>query len=456
MSVRKWFFEVWNEPDWWYIDFSPDYVTLYDYTVAGLKMGDSLIKVGGPAAEGGNTFGGGNDFATLLTHCHTGKNAATGGTGAPLDFLAYHWYGAGNGTDQNGDIGMYQKFIWTNLNSSYSWYKGLVICDEQSCTNFNQATIQAGTWLAFAAKELVANGPQYPPPYMLDHWTVSDLYEESGADPSGPTGPSGSMSLYSRGSLAYPNSWDIGKPPINAYNLLKRLGAMEDSSSGGVAANADGVNLIATSDSSNNSIQVLVYSFFKSGGTSTTDNITLTINNIPWAPGQVRAEQFLFDATHSNTSYPWTQAGSPASPSNAVWGQMKAASALQHYDSVTTQTLTAKTFTKTFPLNYYGMTLLTLTNPNASAVAKPASAVKAMEAVAWRADIKSGKLMLTVPERGLYKVGLFTTGGRKMFESRDLYTGNVNLDLPKIPAGVYVIQCAGTNYSLVKQVAVRQ
>ena len=135
---------------------------------------------------------------------------------------------------------------------------------------------------------------------------------------------------------------------------------------------------------------------------------------------------------------------------------MKAASALQHYDSVTTQTLTAKTFTKTFPLNYYGMTLLTLTNPNASAVAKPASAVKAMEAVAWRADIKSGKLMLTVPERGLYKVGLFTTGGRKMFESRDLYTGNVNLDLPKIPAGVYVIQCAGTNYSLVKQVAVRQ
>ena len=179
-----------------------------------------------------------------------------------------------------------------------------------SATNNHVRTLtrpqyKPGPWLAFAAKELVANGPQYPPPYMLDHWTVSDLYEESGADPSGPTGRSGSMSLYSRGSLAYPNSWDIGKPPINAYNLLKRLGAMEDSSSGGVAANADGVNLIATSDSSNNSIQVLVYSFFKSGGTSTTDNITLTINNIPWAPGTVRAEQFLFDATHSNTSYPW-------------------------------------------------------------------------------------------------------------------------------------------------------
>ena len=159
---------------------------------------------------------------------------------------------------------MYQKFIWTTLNSTYSWYKGLVICDEQSCTSFNQQTIQAGTWLAYAAKELVANGPQYPPPYMLDHWTVSDLYEESGASVGGATGPGGGMNLFCRGTTTYANSWDIGKPPINAYNLLKRLGSMEDSSSGGVAANGDGVNLIATSDSSNNSIQVLVYSFFKS------------------------------------------------------------------------------------------------------------------------------------------------------------------------------------------------
>jgi xylan 1,4-beta-xylosidase len=455
-EVRKWYFEVWNEPDWWYINFSPDYVTLYDYTVTGLKMGDSLIKVGGPACEGGNSFGGGNTFAILLQHCHTGTNAATGKVGAPLDFLAYHWYGAGNGTDQNGDIAMYQKFIWTNINKTYSWYKGLVICDEQSCTNFNQATIQAGTWLAFAAKELVANGPDYPPPYMLDHWTVSDLYEESGASVGGATGPSGSMSLYSRGNTTYANSWDIGKPPINAYNLLKRLGSLEDSSSGGVAANGDGVNLIATSDSSNNSIQVLVYSFFKTGGTSTTDNITLTINNIPWAPGPVRTEQFLFDATHSNTSYPWTQAGSPASPSNAVWDQMKAASALQHYDSVTTQTLTAKTFTKTFPLNYYGMTLLTLTNPNAVVNVKPVSAAKRVEQIVMNADIRNGKLMFTVPERGLYKVGLYSTNGKMVFESNAEYAGATSIGMQTLPAGVYVVQCTSPKFSLVKQVAVKR
>ena len=453
-EVRKWYFEVWNEPDWWYINFSPDYVTLYDYTVTGLRMGDSLVKVGGPAAEGNNTFGGGNDFATLLTHCHSATNAATGKVGAPLDFLAYHWYGAGNGTDQNGDIAMYQKFIWTTINSTYSWYKGLVLCDEQSCTAFNQSGIQAGTWLAYAAKELVANGPQYPPPYMLDHWTISDLYEESGANPSGPTGPGGSMSLYSRGNTAYANSWDIGKPPINAYNLLKRLGDMEDSTTGGGAANADGANLIATSDNSNNSIQVLVYSFFKSGSTTGTDNITLTVNNIPWAPGPVRAEQFLFDATHSNTSYPWTQASSPSSPSNAVWDQMKAASALQHYDSVTTQTLTAKTFTKTFTLSNYGMTLLTLTNPNGAAIKKPVDAAKATAPVVLNADIRNGRLMLTVPEPISYRVGLYTMGGRMVFEC-NYKAGASGIALQKIPSGLYIIQCSSPKYSLVKQIAVR-
>jgi hypothetical protein len=292
---------------------------------------------------------------------------------------------------------------------------------------------------------------------MLDHWTISDLYEENGANPGGATGPSGGMALYSRGNKDYPNSWDIGKPPINAYNLLKRLGTMEDSSSGGGAANADGVNLIATSDSSNNSIQVLVYSFFKAKGTSTstTDNITLTINNIPWAPGPVRAEQFLLDATHSNTSYPWTQAGSPASPSNAVWDQMKAASALQHYDSVTTQTLTAKTFTKTFPLNYFGMTLLTLTNPSASAIKKPVNAAKPASQAALSADIRGDKLTFTAPERGLYTIGLYSTSGRKIFESVNYYTGTAAITLQKIPAGVYILQCSNPAYSLVKQIAAR-
>ena len=423
-EVRHWYFEVWNEPDWWYIDFSPDYVTLYDHTVNGLKKGDSLVKVGGPAAEGGNTFGGGNDFAILLQHCHTGTNAATGRTGAPLDFLAYHWYGAGNGTDQNGDIAMYQKFIWTTLNSTYSWYKGLVICDEQSCTAFNQDQLQAGTWLAYAAKELVANGPQYPPPYMLDHWTVSDLYEESGASVGGATGPGGGMNLFCRGNTTYANSWDIGKPPINAYNLLKRLGSMEDSSSGGGRRQRgwrQSHRHLRQLEQFDPGARVQLFQESRRRAPRPPTILRLQSTIFPGRPGQVRAEQFLFDATHSNTSYPWTQAGSPGSPSNAVWDQMKAASALQHYDSVTTQTLTAKTFTKTFPLSYFGMTLLTLSNPNGSAIKKPTDAAKNAEPVVLIADIRSGKLMLTVPERNFYKVGFFTTNGQKVFESTNYF-----------------------------------
>ena len=89
---NNWYFEVWNEPDWWYAGFPQPYLTLFDYTCYGLKLADSLVRVGGPACEGTNIFQGEDDFADLLNHCHTGYDSATGKTGTKIDFLTYHWY----------------------------------------------------------------------------------------------------------------------------------------------------------------------------------------------------------------------------------------------------------------------------------------------------------------------------------------------------------------------------
>jgi hypothetical protein len=75
--------------------------------------------------------------------------------------------------------------------------------------------------------------------------------------------------------------------------------------------------------------------------------------------------------------------------------------------------------------------------------------------VALRADILNGKLMLTVPSPGLYKVELYTTSGRKVFRSGVYCAGAAVIPLQKIPTGVYILQCSGSKYSLVKHVAVR-
>jgi xylan 1,4-beta-xylosidase len=458
-EVRKWYFEVWNEPDWWYIDFDPDYMPLYAYTVTGLKMGDSLIKVGGPAAEGGNTFGGGNDFALLLNYCHGSTNPATGKP-LPLDFLSYHWYLAGSmsGTlNTNNDIVLYQKMILDQLRENYSWYTGIVICDEQGGLG-SADLLQSGSWLVDAAHQLNEMSSPYTPPVMFDHWCLSDAYEEemSGAGPPLAFGAGGNF--YLRGDSTYENSLYISKPVIQAYNMLHRLSVIEDSSYGGAAlGTADGVNLMATSDSANDSIQVLVYDNynFTSPSSEPTDSIILTVNNIPWAPANpVHMEQFLVDTTHWNTQTEWVKVGKPSSPTHAQWDSIRTQTGMGIYDS-STQTLTGTTYTKAFSQHYWGVSVMVLSNPKASAIRNPADATKSMAPVALRADIRNGKLMLTVPAPGLYKVGLYTTSGRKVFGSGIYCAGTAAIPLRKIPAGVYILQCSGLKYSLVKQVGVR-
>jgi len=100
-EVRTWYFEVWNEPDLkrYFIDgvdrdepVTPEklerFLKMYDHFAAGAKAADSQIKVGGPAVAGNEQY-----FRVFLDHCANGRNFATGGRGAPLDFISWHGYG---------------------------------------------------------------------------------------------------------------------------------------------------------------------------------------------------------------------------------------------------------------------------------------------------------------------------------------------------------------------------
>ena len=94
-EVNTWYWELWNEPD---ADYwggtTEEYCKLYDYTADAVKRAlPSAIMGGphvtGPAAERAAAF-----LREFLDHCVSGKNYATGGNGAPLDFIAFHAKGA--------------------------------------------------------------------------------------------------------------------------------------------------------------------------------------------------------------------------------------------------------------------------------------------------------------------------------------------------------------------------
>src|SRR5262249_1603604 len=90
-EVATWYWEVWNEPDIFYWHGTPEeYNRLYDYAAAGLKRALPSAKVGGPGTTGPSVPKAAAFLRQFLEHCASGKNAATGATGAPLDFITYH------------------------------------------------------------------------------------------------------------------------------------------------------------------------------------------------------------------------------------------------------------------------------------------------------------------------------------------------------------------------------
>ena len=426
---NNWYFEVWNEPDWWYAGFPGPYLTLFDYTVQGLKQGDPQVRVGGPACEGTNIFQGGADLSSLLNHCHTGTNAATGKVGTQIDFLTYHWY-ADNAIPSigiNGNVlnannpATIQKMVIDSM-KHYSWFTGPVFEDETGPT-FDAYVVrdmqQSASWLAKTVHLLNEGGPNYPPPPMFAYWAISDLYEEQETNVSNLSFQEGNYGMLCRGDSSYANSWDIEKPVFQAYRLLHKLGANEDSSNGGVSA-TDGVNLVATSSVNNDSIQILVYDHYASQTQTSapTDSIILTVNNIPWA-GSAHVEDFLVDTTHSNTHTTWVGQGKPAAPSHTQWDAIRLSSNLAHYDSVATVTLTGNTFTKTFPLHYYSVMLITLTNPNGVSVKRSSERmIDNYIPASFRTEISNGKMMLTLPGSGQFTVRLVTPNGRTLISEK--------------------------------------
>ena len=79
-EVRKWYFEVWNEPNlkYFWSGTQADYFDLYKATAAAVKAVDPALKVGGPATASVEWI------PEFLDHC---ANA-----GAPVDFISTHIY----------------------------------------------------------------------------------------------------------------------------------------------------------------------------------------------------------------------------------------------------------------------------------------------------------------------------------------------------------------------------
>ena len=97
-EVESWYWEVWNEPNIGYWHGTPEeYDKLYDYAADAVKRALPTARIGGPGTTGPGNPKAAAFLRQFLEHCSSGKNYATGKTGAPLDFISYHAKGRPQG-----------------------------------------------------------------------------------------------------------------------------------------------------------------------------------------------------------------------------------------------------------------------------------------------------------------------------------------------------------------------
>ncbi len=324
-QTAGWLWEVWNEPDISYWHGTPEeYDRLYDLSAAAIRKALPDAKIGGPEATGVSDHS--EPFLRqFLEHCAHGKNAATGATGAPLDFISYH--PKGHPKFENGHVVM---SVGTQLRAvergmqviaSYpEWKHTPIILGESD---------PEGCAACQGSQNGYRNGPLYGVSVAEATMRTSELARQYGLTVQGAVtwafefedqpAFAGFRELATNG---------IDKPVLNVFRMFGMLGGgpkddlsravwLKTDSSGAlplaqITANsvtdAPDVNAAATRNGSE--VDVLLWNYHDADVAAEPASIALSLDGLHGRA--VTAAEFRMDATHSNAYRVWQEMGSPA------------------------------------------------------------------------------------------------------------------------------------------------
>ena len=361
-DVSGWLWEVWNEPDIPYWHGTPEeYDKLYDVTVAAIRKELPQAKVGGPESTGPANDRAAVFLQRFLEHCAHGFNAATGKTGAPLDFISFHPKGSPKFVDGHVrmNVGAQLRSVQRGMQivaSFPEWRNTPIILgesDPEGC----------------AACEGEQNG-----------YRNGALYGVSVADAIARTYElARKKGVYLQGAVTWAFEFEdqpyfagfrelatngIDKPVLNVFRMLGMLGGdwIEATSSGAQpleavvadsVTDAPDVNAVATHK--DREVDVLVWNYHDDDIASEPAQVRLSVANLP--AKRVRAEIFRMDGDHSNSFTAWKKMGSPQKPTPAEQKRLEESGRLEHA-SLETPAMTDASATLNFPLSRQGVYLV--------------------------------------------------------------------------------------------------
>ena len=343
-QVETWNWEVWNEPDIFYWHGTPqEYDRLYDYTAAAVKRALPSAKIGGPASTGPANEKAAAFLRQFLQHCTSGKNAATGQTGAPLDFISFHVKGRPDVVDRHVRMGISKEMKDASqgfaIVRSFPKFQHLPIvlseADPEGC---------AACSARFYPDNAYRNGTLYPTYEAAALKTLLHLAQSSGVNLQGiltwafefENQPyfDGFRTLATNG---------IDKPVLNVFRMAGLMGngdLVRVDSSGSVLPDAvlnNGVrkqpDVDALATRSNRKIDVMIWNYQDNNVEGAAADIRLSIAGLPANTERVLLRHYRIDSDHSNAYTLWKQLGSPQKPSPEQYKQLENAGQLQLLES---------------------------------------------------------------------------------------------------------------------------
>jgi xylan 1,4-beta-xylosidase len=341
-AVRTWLWEVWNEPDIDYWHGTPEeYDKLYDVTAAAIQKVLPNAKIGGPEATGIGPGRSENFLRQFLEHCARGRNAATGGNGAPLAFISFHPKGLPKMVDghMRMDIGHQLRAMDLGMRvvASYPEWKNTPIILGESDPE--------GCAACKGAQNGYRNGPLYGVSVAEAMSRAVELAQRNGVTLQGAVTWAlefedqplfAGFRELATGGMVDGKSYLVDKPVLNVFRMMGMMGGeyVSVTSSGALPVEqvvkesvraAPDVNAVATR--SEHGVDVLLWNYHDDDVAAEAAQVDLSVKAIP-ARG-VMMQEFLVDEEHGNAYAAWQKMGGPERPTAQQFVALQRAAKLE-------------------------------------------------------------------------------------------------------------------------------
>jgi xylan 1,4-beta-xylosidase len=303
-------------------------------------------RVGGPESTGVASSHAEEFLRQFLEHCAKGRNFASGGTGAPLDFISFHPKGrpstvmGKDGPHVRMDIGHQLRAIDRGMRvvASYPEWKNTPIVLGESDPE--------GCAACKGPENGYRNGPLYGVSVAEATARTYELARKNGVTVEGSVTWAFEFENqpYFAGFRELATN-GVDKPVLNVFRMMGMLSGdwLEVKSSGaeslddivqeGVLGRAD-VNAVATRDrkAGRNQISVLVWNYHDDDVAASDAAVNLMVDGLAGLnvdTGKVEVEEFRMDGSHSNAYAVWQKMGSPEQPTDEQQRQLESAGGLQ-------------------------------------------------------------------------------------------------------------------------------